>query len=413
METERIVTDKITVRRFLLEKQRLWSHPDVSPAEDSDDVLSIIRHLECVQLDPVAVIERNHHLVLYARKEQYEPAHLEALISSGRVFEYMANAACVIPIEDYPLFEPIREYYRHQIHTNLESLEPVMEQMMGRLFQEGALPSRAFTSTTRVIGYWDSTTAKTKDTTLSLNILFDLGRIMIDSRAGNEKFFIPTELKVPEQILEYSRNLDPQLAKEGLVQKYMRAYRVFDFGDSRFGWYKATARDRAAIRDRLVENGEIVPLQMEGIKTTYYILAEDADRLAELQQQSASSQAPTTVKFLPPLDNLLWRRPRLVDLFDFHYKWEIYFPESKRQYGYYAMPILHGDAIVGRMNPKMLQKEKTLLVKLLHIEMDVVIDELLLQNLKQGFRDLAKYLGAERIVIEQSDPGHLTSDLKL
>ncbi|MFB5661170.1 DNA glycosylase AlkZ-like family protein [Alteribacillus sp. HJP-4] len=394
---------KSAVRRLLLEKQQLLQR-------DTNDVLIIIKELECVQLDPVAAAARNHDLVLFARNSHYSIGQIEPLLAEGDVFEYMANAACVIPVEDYPIFEPVRRRYRERRQPDA-ALEKVMDMILTRLAEEGPLPSRAFKSSNRVKGYWDTTTATTKDTTLALNILFDLGKITIAKRNGSEKFFTIPEHKIPAPYLINAEEISLEDAKEAMLNKYMRAYRVFDFEDPRFGWFKTSAKERRTIRDRLLQEDFIVPLHIPEVKKEYFILREDVLRLVELNEEQRKETTNTTVTFLPPLDNLLWRRPRLKDIFNFEYTWEIYMPASKRIYGYYAMPILFGDSLIGRMNPKLLKQEKTLVVKLLQIEEHVTIDQTLINETAASLLSFAKFHHADRIVIEQTEPDFLLQEI--
>lgn len=407
MSGKGLETDRKTARRFLLSKQMLLA----ASSQKLNSALEIIQMLECVQLDPIAAVERNHHLVLHARNASYKTNHLEELISNGDVFEYVANAACIIPIEDYPMFKPIREYYQKTIHKDIKQLQPVMDSILKRLNEEGPLSSRAFKSTQLVKGYWDNQTAKTKDTSLALNILFDLGTITVNSRRGGEKSYIPTEKKIPHSLLESSRKINVPDAKDLLVYKYMRAYRVFDFEDSRFGWYKTTAKERKGIRDRLLDNNEILPLTIEDVRTQYYILKEDLDSFYEISKSPLKDTTSKGIKFLPPLDNLLWRRQRLTDLFDFNYKWEIYFPKEKRIYGYYAMPILYGDQLIGRMDPQ-IEDKQSLTVKLLQIEEGIELDSQLLKDLKAGLKVFASFHQVEEIRIEKTFPKSLLHEIE-
>jgi uncharacterized protein YcaQ len=399
--------DRLSVRRFLLGTQYLLSDSIVpSHTEDTEVTMGIIRSLECVQLDPVSAVERNQHLVLAARNPNYRPDQLNQLLTQGKVFEYIANAACVIPMEDYPIVEPIRERVRARVMNLLQEMDPVVQVVLTRLKEEGSLPSRAFRSTKRVHGYWDNIAPKTKDTSLALNLLLDAGIIRVVCREGLERFFGLTEKTVHTDELRNAENINPSEAKQALLEKYMRAYRVFDIQDPRFGWQKITASEKRAEIERLVQNGTVIPLQVEGVKRQYYILADDLDRLQEMERTTKNEGSPDEgpIRFLPPLDNLLWRRERLVDFFDFDYKWEIYIPESKRRYGYYAMPILCGDRLIGRLDPRLDRKGNRLIVRLLQLDNDVQVTPQLLTRLHEALESFAKFHGVNEFVIEKMEP---------
>jgi uncharacterized protein YcaQ len=141
------------VRRFLLHTQFLL--PDsILPAhtDEKKATMELIRLLECVQLDPVSAVERNQHLVLAARKPDYRPEQLNQLLEERKVFEYFANAVCVIPMEDYAVIEPIRDRLRSRIDGELRQMGPVVEEVLAHLKEDGPLPSRAFRSTKKVHG---------------------------------------------------------------------------------------------------------------------------------------------------------------------------------------------------------------------------------------------------------------------
>ncbi len=386
--------DRISLRRFLLHKQKLLG------GQDESSVLDMVRALECVQLDPVSVVERNQHLVLYARMPGYDPKQLDALLTDGKVFEYFANAACVIPVEDYPLFEPIRRRIQANVQPQLDELGTVVKMVLDRLEKEGPLPSRAFVSDKRVHGYWDNQMPKTKETSLALNLLMDAGIIRVVHRERTERFFDLMEKSIPAEYLEAAKAIDETQAREALIEKYMRAYRVFDPGDSRFGWQKMTAAERRAAVERRVERGTVIPLDVEDVKRTYYILAEDLDELETFTESTGDERASLdgAITFLPPLDNLLWRRERVSDLFGFDYKWEIYTPRAKRKFGPYAMPILYGDRLIGRMDPSVDRKAGKLHVRLLQIEPGVEETDGLKRRINEALERFARFNGASEMI---------------
>lgn len=402
------------VRRFLLEAQGLLPGAGIAPESPGqratpDTVLQMLRRLECVQLDPVAAVERNQHLALAARMPGYKPELLEELLSQGRIFEYLANAACAIPIEDYPLFGPTRRLWRERLQGELEALGPVVAEVMARLEAEGPLPARAFTAARRVSGYWDSA-PKTKATSHALNVLADAGEIMVVRREKGERFFDLPQRAVPADFLRRSEEMEPEAAWAALLEKYLRAYRVFDLGDFRFGWRRMAAAERRAVVAGLVQAGQVVPLQIEGVRRQYYVLAADLDRLrAWAREAPAEEPLPVEgpVRFLPPLDNLLWRRERLLDLFGFAYTWEVYYPPAKRRYGYYAMPILAGDRLIGRMDPRLDRTRGRLVVRLLQIEPDLSLTSPLRRALQEGLEAFARFHGAGDWVVETTEPADL------
>lgn len=399
---------RIAARRFLLETQFLLStNKAFKEGSGPESALQLIKKLECVQLDPVSVAERNQHLVLAARLPHYKPEFLDnRLLSENKVFEYIANAACVIPMEDYPIFKPIRSRHQQQLKIPLRETRKGVKEVLERLKAEGPLPSRAFKSDTRVHGYWDNVTAKTKETSHALNLLLDAGIVRVVRRERTERFFGLTESTIPENIQSRAKTVRIPAARKALIEKYMRAYRLFDAGDPRFGWQKMTAAERRAEVARRVKNESVVAVEMENVTRQYYMLAEDVEKLKEIER--FSREEPTIldapIRFLPPLDNLLWRRERLEDLFGFYYRWEIYIPRSKRRYGAYAMPILYGDRLIGRMDPCLNRKESCLEVRLLQLEPDVELTPDLRNRLLEALQQFAEFHQAYNVTIERTEP---------
>ncbi|MBB6673726.1 DNA glycosylase AlkZ-like family protein [Cohnella nanjingensis] len=408
-----IQTTKRALRRFLLETQLLL-HPREERASSAaamrERVMNVIRRLECVQIDPVSAVRPNQHLALAARIPGYEPGILNELLRDHQVFEYLANAACMIPIDQYPIFEPVRQRLRERTQAHIDQLGPVAEQVLQRLENEGPLSAKSFETDQRVQGYWDNVSAKTKATSHALNLLTDAALIRIVGRQGNQRLFDVTRRSVSAGLLESAERIGTSEALDAMMQQYFRAYRVFEPSDPRLGWQRLTARERREAIERRVESGEVAPVQVAGLKSLYYILSSDLGRFSVHQDEDRmlgdkpDEEGP--IRFLPPLDNLLWSRKRLKDLFDFEYRWEIYTPAVKRKYGYYAMPILAGDRLVGRMDPRLDSKKRHLTVQLLQFDREIDFTDRLSQNVQSALDSFARTHGADTFSVERYAFGH-------
>src|SRR5207302_1139855 len=305
------------VIRFLLGAQHLahdGARAAAGIAPTPAAVLREIRHLECVQIDPVSVVERNQHLVLAARLRGYLPRTLGELLRRRRVFEYWANAACVVPIEDYPTFEGTRRRYRARLAADLTALRSVVRRIFADIDARGPLTARAFVSDHRVRGAWDLGDPKTKATSHALSLLLKTGDILVVKREGLERYFDLPERAVPAALMRQARAISADNADTLMLEKYLRAYRLFDAGDPRFGWRRTTAAARRGILQRYVRAGAVVPLLIDGVGRQYFVRAQDVDDLQRHERAAGSQTAPgddARVRFLAPLDNLLWRRSRL------------------------------------------------------------------------------------------------------
>jgi uncharacterized protein len=398
--------------RFLLEAQHLPRYPAPDPRTPANPaaVLREIRHLECVQIDPVSAVERNQHLVLAARIPGYLPRTLGELLGRRRVFEYWANAACVVPMEDYALFEGTRRRFRTRLAPEFAALRSVVRHVLAELQTNGPLAARTFVSDHRVRGAWDLNAPKTKATSHTLNLLLKVGDIVVVKREGIERYFDLPERAVPAEILERARTISPTEADELLLEKYLRAYRLFDAGDPRFGWRAMTAAARREALRRRVRSGAVVPLIIDGVDRQYFVRAEDVSALRRHERAAGSGATlgdVAPIRLLAPLDNLLWRRTRVSDLFRFAYTWEVYLPLPKRRFGHYAMPLLFGDRFIGRIDPQLDRARRRLVIRLLQLEPTVRATIRLRKALGTALESFARFHGAADVEIHRTVPGGL------
>src|SRR5437870_2442220 len=288
---------------------------------------------------------------------------------------------------------------------------PAAVAVLARLGQKGPLPARAFTSEQRVHGWWDIKGPRTKVTSHTLNLLSYVERVMVSRREGLERHFDLPERVVPLEWLRRAREIDPQEADQALLMTYMRAHRIFDLGDWAFGWRRTPGVQRRPIVEKLIRAGTVVPLRIDGVRRLYFLLAEDEGRLRRHERDASRTRQITDapVRFLAPLDNLLWRRERVRDFFDFDYIWEVYVPPAKRAYGYYTMPILAGDRFVGRFDPRLDRERGRLVINLLHLERGVRATAQLRTALEDALQAFARFHGASDLRIVRSRPARLLS----
>ncbi|RIH83483.1 winged helix-turn-helix domain-containing protein [Calidithermus roseus] len=392
-----IETTPSALRRVILARQGLleWSGGRGGWAEGGlwreelggpEGVLEVLRRLEAVQLDPVNVVAPNHHLVLHNRLRGYRGEHLEALYPARRVFEYWAQARCILPIEDWAVFELRRQRWRleHTIYNRHgESYESEIYEAIAhirqRLEAEGPLSARRLDNGKKVQGYWGFTT---KATSQAIEHLWEAGELVVAYRRGDERYFALTSQWFPDLP---QAPADPQ-AK---LMKFVRAYGVIDAGDQRLGWLPLGAAERKALLEPLLRQGVLLPLHLEGLRRRYYLWAELLPLLEALQ----GAKVAPRVTLLSPLDNLLWRRERIQDLWGFEYRWEIYVPEPKRRYGPYVLPVLEGEALVARVDARMERPQGRLRVRRVWWEREPAAGQV--KRLWRALADLARAQGVE------------------
>ena len=409
---------RVAARRFLLHRQGLlqaqggplrpasapWADLPAGPA----GALAALQRLECVQIDPVNTVAPNHHLVLANRVPGYQQEHLEDLIDDTHVFEHFLQARCVIPVADFAYFRPRFEDLAEQLAGHFQAVGSLPAEILAHIQRHGPATTRDFSSN-KVVGYWDaSAVPRTKASSLALELLWETGQLAISGRSGNQRYYDLTERRIPKAILSRLGSLPDDEAWQAIRHKYYRAFGLFDSGDFRFGWRHRPAAARRAVLAADMAAGVIVPVAIEGVRRAYYALTADLPSLQAAETWEGGSRAA----FLSPLDNLLWRRERLQDAFEFQYTWEQYTPAAKRQFGHYAMPILYGDRLVGRLDPRLDREARVLVVNSLVLEPGVRPTKGLARSISQAMTRLLTFLGADQARYDRIEPAGLASLLE-
>ncbi|NLN29409.1 MAG: winged helix-turn-helix domain-containing protein [Firmicutes bacterium] len=385
-------------------------------------VHAALLRLEAVQVDPISAVERNHHLVLYNRVGGYRPEHLDELFRQGQALEYLANARCILPIESFPDFWPIMLQARANSETAGDVLRRSMDEVLAYAARVDAFSPREVGSDgPRLMGIgYNPDDVSSKASGRAIDLLWLGGQIMVSGRRGNDKLYTLTERHLPPSIRQQLVHVPAAPAADAplrpwsppevrpdtnqpwramLLERYLRAFGIADTGDFRFGWQKWPAAERRAAVERLCEEGRLVPVRIEGVRRKYYAVPEFAALLAE----APNWQVRPEVRFIAPLDQLLWRRERVQDLFHFSYTWEVYIPETKRAFGYYAMPILYGDRLVGRIDPKLHRKQRHLELRRIGFEESFTPDDAFLAAFTEELSLFAAFHGAERVSAARID----------
>lgn len=385
---------KAAARRFLVRKSGLGVRKPTDGA--GTGVLSIAKQVEAVQIDPVMIVDRNHNLVLFNRLEGYRPEQLEAALRGNLVLDYICGNRCFVPMDEYPYFVPAMKTRRKNRAQRMRGVAEAAAAVLSDLERNGPRTSRQIDSDQKVMGYWDQV-PKTKATSLALQLMWEGGQVAATTRVGGEITFDLPERSIPPDLLKQGEAISERDSQEFLLSKYYRSFRLFDAAHYLFGWQHFKAADRAAAIKRDQERGILTPVSIHGVRRPYWCLAEDLDEL--LAAENGGTGEPDGLRMLSPLDNLLWRRERLDDIFDFSYTWEMYVPEAKRKWGPYTMPLLYGDALVGRINLRHERSGSALEVQGVHWEPDwrKKARGRLGKALSGELERLAAYLGAAAI----------------
>lgn len=384
---------KEAARRFLVSRQFFLK------GKGKEGTLEAIRQLECVQRDPINVVCRNHHLVLHDRVADYEASFLTQLLYKDRsLFEYWCNAKSIIPSVDLPYFRfrmknpsKFHSPFYERIKKIRGELRNEISLVLSEIERHGPLSAKEL----------QERKLKRKLATRVLNLLWDLGELMIHHKDGNARYYELTERVLPcnEELPSFEEY------ENFMTRKYMKAYGLVDIRDWRFGWLSMKAPQRRSVVSEMQENDELTPVKVENVKHVYYVLSEYSELL-----EIPSEPMDVYVLLIPPLDNLLWNRRLLSEIFDFNYSWEVYKVPEKRVYGYYVMPIISGTNFVGRLDPKLDRKNRKLLVN--SIVLEKTCEELnFLGGLAETLRRFQKFHNALELVIGKTEPAELKENL--
>ena len=334
-------------RRFLVARHAL--NPARSLEAGPAGVLDVFGRFGSIQFDPIAVAGRTHDLVLHARVADYDPAWCDGLYERREIFEAYNKGLSFVLVEDYPWF---RGRLSRRWAEIIDENSDVAEQVLERIRVEGAMSSLDFERTKGETTDWFGLPTNTVRAVLEAYAL--TGVLGLSRRDGSRRYYDLLERLLPAEILarevpileQFRHRLLSRFRAHGLLG-------VAGVGDI-FGGIGPAKPDprvpgypgRTALREELVADGAIVPVDVEGVRGKRFVLAEEIGLLQDPPEPSPS------VAFLPPFDALVWDRPLLGSLFDFDYVWELFIPPEKRRWGWYVLPMLFRDRFVGRIEPR-------------------------------------------------------------
>jgi hypothetical protein len=346
-------------RRFLVTRH-LLAPPRALPARP-DSVLDAVERLGSLQFDPLEVPgARNHDLVLHARIGGYQRAWCEAWLygTDRRLIELYNKSLNILPMHELPHYRISWQRNAPEVDKGiLAQQSDVAQAILRRLKADGPLSTAAFSEHSHAVDWW---WAPTRASRAVMEALFVSGRIGISRREGNRRYYDLIERLVPAAMLK-RRESEEDAMTHRLLSRFRGVGLTTPIGTAGEIMYgTGTAAERARRVGRLVEEGRLLPVRVEGLKGERYVIAEE-EPILDATADPGSLPAPA-VSLLGPLDPLIWDRRLLRELFGFDYLWEVYVPEAKRRWGYYVLPMLFGDRFVGRIEPRLDRKTKTLAI---------------------------------------------------
>jgi uncharacterized protein len=367
------------VRRLAVASQRFATGPQ------APSVLDALRSLSCVQLDSISAVERSHRIVLASRAGAYPKDAEWALLRKGKAFEYWAHEACLLPMEDFPLFRfRMRERRVHHWFGPVIDSDPALaRRVLAAIRERGALGSRDFEGKGGG-GMWNWKPAKRM-----LDALWTAGQLAIAGRSGFQRLYDLPERLVPERYLEAPIPSEAEFLRR-LALRAVEARGVLTAAGilEHYRVRGGVARMKPHL-DALVEEGRLRRLEVDDGLAPVFVL----------QGARLEVKTPDLAVLLSPFDNLLWDRAFAARLFRFDHLIEVYKPQPERQFGYYVLPLLVGDELVGRADLKSERARGVLRIKAFHPEARAGRARRMRDRLEEAAAQLAKNIGLERAVI--------------
>lgn len=404
---------KRQARLFLLRHQRLIT--DGLPA-GKHSIYEFVRHVGCIQYDPLSIAGHNHELVLQARLPGFLPEMAYELLYKDRLLiDGWDKNMSIYCTEDWPYFQRRREAAAR--HHGNEAMAAMVTHIREELESRGPLSSLDLESKEKIDWAW----APARLSRAAMESMYFWGELSIHHRVHTRRYYDFTAKLLPADLLSAS---DPNATDEQHHDWYVLR-RIGSIGlqwnKSGDGWLGIAgmkSKERTAAVQRLLLSDKIREVQVEGVKLPMYMRTADAPALEAVLLQEASAAEgkagsdstsivhcgtpaePVFAAALAPLDNLLWDRELIRQLFGFHYRWEVYKPVLEREYGYYVLPLLYGDRFIGRMEPVMNKKSGILTIVHWWWEPGESLVSGMLPSLIQALTALARSTGATGIRFE-------------
>ncbi|WP_328866863.1 winged helix-turn-helix domain-containing protein [Streptomyces sp. NBC_00304] len=313
-------------RRIALRAQGFLGAPDRRAG-----VPGVLRHLGAVQLDTISVLARSHELIPYARLGAVGRRPVEeAYWSGGRAFEYWSHAACVLPVEEWPHFAFRRRAYRARPQWHHDLPDGAYDTVIKQLRTEGPLTATELGGANNGGEWWDWSASK-----VAVERALMYGEVVCTERRGWKRVYDLAERALPASVLH--DDLDDAECVRRLVALAGQSLGVGTRAD-----IADYHRLKAEQFDAVVADSGLVPVAVRG--WTKPAWADPAALASEPRGRHRTT-------LLSPFDSLVWERARTERIFAFTHRLEAYVPKPKRVHGYFAMPLLAGGRLQGRVDP--------------------------------------------------------------
>lgn len=361
-------------------------------------IIDFIKNVGCIQYDTLNVVGRNPDLVIQSRIKNYKADLLQELLYKDRLLvDEWDKEMSIHIIEDWPYYERNRKV-SFERYKDIEEIKMHLPYIRELIEEKGPVTSSDIKLNQIIDWSW----APTRLSRAALESMYLWGELIICNKANSRKVYDFAANHIPEQILNMENpNKTLEDYHEWHVLRRIGAVGLLwnKAGDAWLGIKEMKSNERNEAFSRLLDKGLIIELQVEDMKYNLFIRAQEAGILKNILDGEILKPRASIIA---PLDNLLWDRKLIKELFDFEYRWEVYKPVTQRKYGYYVLPILYGNNFVARFEPVLDKKNNALIIKNWWWESEVRVTAKMRKELQRCIKEFMNFTEAQSLVINDN-----------
>jgi uncharacterized protein YcaQ len=359
----------------------------------------VFRRLGAIQFDPINPCGNNVDLVLQSRIRGIKKADYHRWVyEKRRGIEIFQKELCIVPLDNIDLARGLHDKKEiARVNAFYKRNQTELKNLLHLIGANGPISSRDIDDGRRLISYWGNNTSWGR---VALHILWQLGKLSVVNRDKNRKFY---DLPGRAYGIELKERYPLQFSE--IRQKHVLG-RIDSVGllpasGTGAGWLRiGTGKEIKSQLERLVRSGDIVVLSIKDAPRNYVMRSADLPLLEAAQNKKITKR----FSFIAPLDNLMWDRDLIQEIFKFDYRWEVYTPIKKRKFGYYVLPVLFGDKFIGRIEPVLRSDENLLEIRGFWLEPGTAWPPRLHKKFHNYLDHFLSYLNARDIIWKVPQP---------
>jgi hypothetical protein len=364
-------------------------------SKGSDGIKECFDDLDVVQLDALPLMGRNHDLVIQSRVDGTHPGQFLDLMHEDRFgFEYWDKVYCAVPLKHFPMLRTYMKSNHGLWHLRRKKMvedhaPKALKKIYKTIEEKGPLSSREITDFGAIPAY-NTGWKPPKITSMALDVLWNEGDISTTHRVNYRKYFDITERVLPKK-LQNQKPMTGDVFWKTWLKKRVNNVGLLPLRGDNESWAFVKQAKKLGLIDAMIEKGELTLINVDDIKIPFLALGDAEAQLKQAQKINLSRRA----RFIAPLDQLIWCRQGISELWDFEYRWEVYKPVKQRRWGYYVLPVLYQDRFVGRFDGKYDTKSGAFNVIAYHEEPNGL--PITHSAVEAAFSRFLRYLGGDEI----------------